>query len=158
MSTRCVRYIQSCISPASQSVSQAHTPSRPFTCAHAAQRRAVGLRDAASVQGEGSGLLGPFPSTSDERGPSAQGPFTLSHTHSHTHTHTYTPQVTSEVCSCLFVVGEVLLYRPYLRLLMWDVFIIPIGWVWFCWKDTPGSFSEVCSERVRFRWSCFETQ
>lgn len=87
MSTRCVRYIQSCISPASQSVSQAHTPSRPFTCAHAAQRRAVGLRDAASVQGEGSGLLGPFSSTSDERGPSAQGPFTLSHTHSHTYTH-----------------------------------------------------------------------
>lgn len=90
MSTRCVRYIQSCISPASQSVSQAHTPSRPFTCAHAAQRRAVGLRDAASVQGEGSGLLGPFSSTSDERGPSAQGPFTLSRTHTLTHIHTHT--------------------------------------------------------------------
>lgn len=86
MSTLRVRYIQSCVSPASQSVSQAHTPSRPFTCAHAAtQWRAVGLRDAASVQGEGSGLLGPFSSTSDERGPSAQGP--LAHTHARSHTY-----------------------------------------------------------------------
>ncbi len=57
-----------------QSVTHIHTHT-------SIQLRAHSTEMCRGVKGEGSGLLGPFSSMSDEHGPSAQGPLSLTHKH-----------------------------------------------------------------------------
>ncbi len=105
MSTRCVRYIQSCVSPFSQAHTHTHTrASRPFSYAHAAQRCAAGLRR------EGRGL---WPAGSvlqhDERAPQLRG---HSHTHTHTHASGHLRSVFASLCCWRWWWGSPLAFLP----------------------------------------------
>ncbi|KAL1260173.1 hypothetical protein QQF64_008000 [Cirrhinus molitorella] len=150
MSTRCVRYIQSCVSPASQSVK--HTHCHVHSLAHTQQHNDVPLDCGTPLACRERALVCwvRSPARQMNAAPQLRG-HSLAHIQTHARSHTHAPQATSQ--KCVFVsLLLALVVRFSFSVLTSDnsretssLFPLVFGLVF------------VEKTRVRFRWSCFET-